>query len=215
MDDSTRDPIVHDLARSTSEAMKRRTIVVVAASLMAALVVALWSVLSTPTGGFTPTGEIESTFADSVGGNEGIETLKNPTRVEAHRIKHRGDDYSDYKNYEVISEAVPVSNELATVLVRDLFTLKSFVGEPKKACMPNYGIRLSSLREDDRVEIYLCFDCALLLVVRNSSVVGGKDFGRIEENLLRVVKTLFPNDHEIQDLKTQWERAKARRRWLW
>ena len=177
----------------------KRILVALAVAVLAA---ALWVMFLIPSREIR---DIESIFADMLGGEGGIATLKAPDRVEAHRVKFDFATGYDPHNYKVTSVAVPVSHEVVTGIVDALFRLKSYVGEGKKMCSPNYGVRLTFHRENDRVEVFLCFECDILLVVRNGSITGGENFDEIHDDLLRVVKALFPNDREIQDFKRPWE----------
>lgn len=184
--------------------MKRRLVTLSAATFVVSLVALAWIMYPT-----TPL-VVEHTFTETLD-EAGLETLKRPTRIQAFRIKadltNRPDDPHDY---EVLSEAVPVPTTMAAKIVNLLITLKTFVGDPKVSCIPLYGVRLVFLRDDDRVDVFLCFECQLLLVAHNGVVTGGEGFGEIHGELLRAAKALFPKDREIQDLKTDWERLKSR-----
>jgi hypothetical protein len=184
--------------------MKRTMIGLTLVALAAVLVATLWMKFRA-----RPC-EIESSFADALD-LDGRKTLNEPTRVEAYRLHADQTNLPlDPQDYEIISEAIAVPHDMATEVSDALVTLKTYVGGPKKACVPIYGVRLTFHRGEDRVDVFLCFECGILVVAQNGSLKGGNDFDGIRDDLLRAVKTLFPKDQEIQDLKTHWQKIKSR-----
>jgi hypothetical protein len=74
-----------------------------------------------------------------------------------------------------------------------------------KACIPDYGILLTFHSNKKLVRIALCFKCDILGVFTDegddAESTGGGDFDPSHRKLVVLVKTIFPNDKEIQSLK--------------
>ena len=186
--------------------MRRKTIAIVGVVLAAAL---LATFLLNRKG---PPPQEDSSVFKLFGGKDGLMTVAHPTKVEAFRLKENikrdGTEFTDLNNnYEVTAGPVSVPETLATELSAVLILPQAYEREFHKACMPRYGVRLSFQRGSDHVDVYLCFECDMLLVTRNGLVTadrsspGGENFDPMTAILARAVKTLFPDDSEIQELK--------------
>ncbi len=137
------------------------------------------------------------------GGADGLRTVTQPTKVEAFRLKpnFKYDDtaFTDpNNNYDVIAGPVSVPENIVNELGTSLVSTQSYEWDIAKGCMPQFGVRLSFQRESDQMDVYLCLDCQILSVMRNGSVTGGGNFDPMNATLVRVAKSLFPNDPEIK-----------------
>ncbi|MBC7815619.1 MAG: hypothetical protein IAG10_01830 [Planctomycetaceae bacterium] len=149
--------------------------------------------------------EKQSSVTEMYGGVDGLMTVTHPQKVEAYRLKpnlkYDGTEYTDPNdNYEVIAGPALVPETVLAEVSAVLVSPRSYGWDYAKACMPRYGVRLSFQRGADQVEVYLCFECKILLVTRNASVTGGGNFDPMNATLVRAAQTLFPNDSEIKKL---------------
>lgn len=71
-----------------------------------------------------------------------------------------------------------------------------------KSCFPIYGVRVRFKTDEGTVDVNLCFDCDILTVVRDGVPVGGEDFDNARSELVALCKEIFPEDSEIQGLKS-------------
>ena len=72
----------------------------------------------------------------------------------------------------------------------------------EKGCRPDYGVRVKFSHDDKSIDALLCFSCKILMVYQDSELLGGSHFDTIEEELLEIVKQLFPHDDKTQELKS-------------
>jgi hypothetical protein len=136
------------------------------------------------------------------GGEEGMAILANPDKVEAYRLgKPTGPHHSiDLKDYPTISPPVAISTADLETLQR-LFTDRSSFRHYYKACIPTYGVRLDYVRGNKELQVLFCFECESLDCWLEGQLVGGADFDPVTDQLLRIVKSIFPNDPGIQTLQ--------------
>jgi hypothetical protein len=153
------------------------------------------------------------------GGDEVVETIKEPDRVQAVRIRLlEPEEQTDpeeggfaRENYRPLSEPVSVSAENVDLLARWLTSGSSYKWpeegvESAKACEPSYGVILLFERGDWHVDVWLCFECNVFVVYESEHdsatqfFGGGGDFDLIHDELADVMKSLFPDDEAIQQL---------------
>jgi hypothetical protein len=140
------------------------------------------------------------------GGGENMAIVREATRVEAYRLgpPPGGDPPRDYispLDYEVASGPAPVPAELAKEMSQALLSPEAYGWDYAKACgWPVYGVKLSFCQGSERVDVYFCFKCSVLAVVRDDRVLGGEDFDNAEQVFVKAVKKLFPDDAEIQKI---------------
>lgn len=144
--------------------------------------------------------------AEKFGGDEGLDVIKNPTKVEAFRITPRSADI-DWRDavpddHPVTAGPVPLSAADVEKVSAALVSPRSYYwGDKKKACKPVYGVKLSFFRGEDRIDVMLCFACRMLWLARNGVTTGGGNFDAIQPVLARAVKAAFPDDPLIQAIK--------------
>lgn len=136
------------------------------------------------------------------GGAENIAIVRDATRVEAYRVTLPGSDAPNEDtsplDYEITSDPVRLPTAMASELAKTLLSSDTYSGAAAACGPPIYGVKISFFRNAERVDVYFCFHCSVLRVVRDEQVYGGADFGNAEQVFVQAVKTLFPNDAEIQ-----------------
>lgn len=138
------------------------------------------------------------------GGLENMAIVREATRVEAYRLAPpEGVDpflvETSPLEYQAVAGPVAVKSDLAEMLQETLLSPQTYRWNAAKACgRPVYGVKLSFFRGSERVDVYFCFKCAVLRVVRDDQLLGGADFDHGERVFVDGVKELFPADAEIQ-----------------
>jgi hypothetical protein len=139
------------------------------------------------------------------GGAEGLAVVTMADHVEAYRITlPEGKEAGSVADTEYRATAGPValSKHQLSEVANALASSASYKWDSAKACgPPRHGVKLSFHRGASRIDVYLCFKCDELEVVRDGVLVGGEDFDPIRPLLLRMIKQLFPRDLTIQSLK--------------
>jgi hypothetical protein len=144
-------------------------------------------------------------LAAMFGGEDALETVRHPLRVEAYRlgrppaeIDNREADPSDYP---VVAGPVQLPKSLAEESSRALLSQGTYGWIGVKGCGPPvYGAQMTFLRGPDRIDVFFCFSCNFLLVRRNGRITGGEDFDDSRAVFVRAVKAAFPTDEVIQGL---------------
>ncbi len=176
--------------------MKRKTKAIVGVVLAAALLATFVMIRE------GPSLEKQSSVTKMFGGEDGLLTVTHPTKVKAYRLKSDPENLSpDLKDYDVSVGPVSVPDAVAAKVSAVLVSRRSYGWDYAKGCLPRYGVRLSFLRGSDQVDVYLCLECRILGVTRNGTGTGGEDFDPMNAVLVSAVKSLFPDDSEIQKLK--------------
>lgn len=141
------------------------------------------------------------------GGGANMRIVREATRAEAYRLAPPEGVDPQFTavsplQYEVTGGPVAASTELTELLKETLLSSATYDLEVAKGCgFPVYGVRLSFYRGDERVDVYLCFRCSDLAVVREETAYAPADFSRGKRVLLNAVKELFPQDAEIQAIQ--------------
>lgn len=139
------------------------------------------------------------------GGAENIAIVREATRVEAYRMALPEDDVPSEDtsplDYDIASEPVRVSAVMARELATTLLSSDTYSGAASACGPPLYGVKVSFFRDAERVDVYFCFHCSVMRVVRDERVHGGVDFGNAEQLFVQAVKALFPDDAEIQAIR--------------
>jgi len=129
-------------------------------------------------------------------------------QVTAQRLHWRNrneitpDILSNYKR----GPSVPVPMSQAQRLKRILQRSSSYYqGSNAKACIPDYGVLFTFRSGDRAVQVALCFNCDMLGIFdggddKARSVNSLPDFDPMRGRLVAIVKKVFPDDAEIQEL---------------
>jgi hypothetical protein len=141
------------------------------------------------------------------GGGENMAIVRDATRVEAYRVtpppgSNPMERYTSPLDYEVVSDPVAVPAEMAREMSQALLSPETYNWGSAKACGgPVYGVKLSFFQGAERVDVYFCFQCSVLAVVRDDRVFVGEDFDNAEQVFVQAVKKLFPDDAKIQAIR--------------
>jgi len=140
------------------------------------------------------------------GGLENMAIVREATRVEAYRLAPpEGVDPflvdTSPLEYQTTAGPVTLNSDLAETLQATLIAPQTYQRDAAKACgRPVYGVKLSFFRGSERVDVYFCFKCAVLRVVRDDQLLGGANFDHGERVFVDAVKELFRQDAEIQKI---------------
>jgi hypothetical protein len=146
----------------------------------------------------------EEQLIRQLGGPDSVEAIRNPDRVEAVLLKPPDDKNSfDALAYKAVSDAVPVSNDVAASISRTLTTPHRQISGAK-SCIVRYGVRVSFSAGPNRSDVYFCFECAILEIVFNGKSVGSMHFDVIYEQLITDALKIYPDHEGLAKLKEQW-----------
>jgi hypothetical protein len=138
------------------------------------------------------------------GGNDGLQTVLAPERVEAYRVAARtaNDDESGQiiGGAKILSGSVAVDSETARALSDILKDPHTYGWDFAKGCKFDPGVAVRFTAGASTVDVILCFHCEELQVYLNEQNVGGEDFDAATAKLAAIVKRIFPDDEEIQKL---------------
>jgi hypothetical protein len=139
------------------------------------------------------------------GGSTGLSALKYADRIEAYRIGKPSDpdNWQGLLDFPITTGPITISQSEAETLRRTLQDRNSYLWDTAKGCIPVPGVRLDFIRGDDRLSVLLCFECDILENFVNGKFVGGEDFDNVRPILVRIVRSLFPDDPKIQSLPEQ------------
>jgi hypothetical protein len=145
----------------------------------------------------------EDRIAISLGGAEVIEILRHPDKVEAVLLEKPGSFGSGRPaDYRERAESANVPLDIAK-RIADILTTEHRQHTAPKGCQPTYGVRLRYIAGDERVDIYLCFECATLQVLQNDQSVGWMNFDLIWTDIMHDVRRVFPNDPGLAVLEKE------------
>lgn len=171
---------------------------------VAAIVILLWFCLVP--GSRSNRNEMDFDHLFGVGGRKVVEEAE---RFEAFTLQPltasvnwQNAKLSDFKARDKSAlESKDLTRRIATALLDpNSYRPK---GGSAKACIPQYGVKLSFSRANDRVDVLLCFECDIMATFRNGAgeMESGQSFDDGRAELLRLVKLLFPDDRLIQSIK--------------
>jgi len=158
---------------------------------------AFWLSVSRPT---------ESQLIESLGGAQVAEVIKNSQRTEIALIEPPDDKQSHPANEFV--ETVK-SQEVPTTIAADLRRIlldpnENLHDETAKGCVPRYGVRVRFVAGQDRVDVYFCFECAIMEFYFNDKPVGGNDFELAYRQLISDIRKIYPAHEGLAKLKARW-----------
>jgi len=139
------------------------------------------------------------------GGPEAMAALGAPDSPQAWRttaefaVKKGTETNGKLADYIILNGPVPVkesiSKAIAGLLKKDIYEWNMAMG-----CEPIPGVAIEYTKGADKLLIFFCFECDILLTYLNGKRVGGEDFDRIHRALANEVKKILPNDPAIQKL---------------
>lgn len=140
-------------------------------------------------------------FKSLFGGQEAQDVVAKPTKVQAYRLTEFSPPRATVKEFKMTGDPVAVDDALVKSMTQLLLDEKSYKWGTGKACEPNYGVRLEFIQGDKTTDVLFCFDCKILGVYVNGKDVGMAGFDDVHTPFVKLVKTMFPKDKEIQELK--------------
>ena len=139
------------------------------------------------------------------GGPDGMAALSAPDQVRAWRttaeyaVKKGTVTQGKLGDYLILRGPVPVEAqigaEISAILQKDIYEWNM-----AKGCEPIPGVAVEYTKGANKVLIFFCFECDILLTYLNGNRVSGEDFDRAHSSLAVLIKKIFPNDSEIQKL---------------
>jgi hypothetical protein len=139
------------------------------------------------------------------GGEESLDIVVHPRRVEAYRLGALPElvnwQNATLSDYPMTAGPVEVPAAISSELSKTLSAAGSYGWDYAKGCAPRYGVGITFRGSVNRIDVLFCFECDVLLVARDGSIIGGEDFDDIRPSLVRAVKVLFPSDSVIQNLR--------------
>lgn len=140
------------------------------------------------------------------GGTDTVDLVRTADKVEAFRIN--GQRRSSFDSIgqdilygcKVLSEPIPVDRETHAELAAVLADSDTYFWIGGKKCKPQPGVALRFTKGQETLDILLCFECDILEINDGDGPVF-EDFDYGRARLVAVVKQLFPNDADIQNLK--------------
>ncbi len=147
------------------------------------------------------------------GGPENLKVIQSPDKVEvwqtvgflksseAHDL-----EMSDYRKKGGTPLVVPDS--VAKSLSRTLSHSYSYYSDrgSAKSCIALPGFVLGFTRGDREVDVFLCFECDIILVQVGETFKTEADFDPSHNDLLGLMKVLYPKDEKIQNLRERRRR---------
>ncbi len=103
--------------------------------------------------------------------------------------------------YPVATEPIPVDPAIAAAISHILTNRGNFPDDGTRfGCLPVYGVRVSFFSAADRVDVYFCFECAMLAIYLNDQPVGGFRFDLPYRRLMAIVRKIFPDNERLAKL---------------
>lgn len=145
----------------------------------------------------------------ALGGKSVLQTIRHPDNVQAFRLRPQsvtelGEEQTNAEgqkvgDFEIVGDAIEVPAAVAKTIGSILASPESYAWH-RKGCIPNYGVRLSFHRDHSRIDILFCLECDIFIVFQDGLWLAGGDFDPAHNLLLAELKSLFPDDKEIQGL---------------
>jgi hypothetical protein len=143
-------------------------------------------------------GSVEVLFDGDLGG---LTTVADPDRLEIVRLGRKlanGDPLSLSEVYPLVGEPISAPDPIRRTITSALLSPHSYAWGVGKNCDPEYHACLSYFRGDDRVDVFVCLGCRFILVVHNGYTIYGENVDFCQPQLLRALRTLFPDDETLK-----------------
>lgn len=162
--------------------------------------------------------ELDSRVLKLFGGAEGWKPLADPVRVEAFRVDpvSRGEktdpdstnlEQQQFAGYPILSGPTVVDQETAQSLARTLSRPSTYGWDFAKGCEFSPGVGIRFVGSSATMELLFCFSCDEFKIVRDGKTVGHEDTDGARTALVNIARKIFPDDKEIQNLRTAEEQA--------
>ena len=139
------------------------------------------------------------------GGPEAMAALRAPDSTQAWHtttkfaVKEGAETKGKLADYVILNGPVPVKESISTAIA-SLLKKDIYKWNMAKGCEPIPGVAVEYTKGANKVLIFFCFECDILLTYLNGNRVSGEDFDRAHSSLAVLIKKIFPNDSEIQKL---------------
>jgi hypothetical protein len=136
--------------------------------------------------------------------NTGLTVLSDAERVDAYLLGRLPGNINWQRavvtDYPPLGRPTTATDAQTKMLQSTLLDENNFEFGIAKACVFEPGVRMDFIRGADKLQILICFECDSLQSFLNGLPVGGEDFDTGRPELVRMVKTLFPDDPGIRKL---------------
>jgi hypothetical protein len=137
-------------------------------------------------------------------GEKAIALLEKANKVEAFRIEEKqtqktGDDY--IAGYRIIGKSKNLGEKFPAKLRAALFEEKIYFGQAARCFDPGVAFRI--WHDKQAIEVVICFHCTNFTVGMAGEKAGSHGFGPRLEPFLALAKEAFPDDADIQGLKSK------------
>ena len=164
-----------------------------------------------PAGADRPPARPEKTMArslDQLWTEPGLATLKAATRVETFRVDPGyglGTNKTQIGGYGISSTGKEQGKEFASKLSAILLKPETYFFEKAKRCMFQPGVAYRLWKDQDAVEVVVCFSCDEIEVFVKDGAgkithYSGEDFDNARAGMVALARQAFPNDKEVQSL---------------
>jgi len=137
------------------------------------------------------------------GGREAYGTIANPDRVEAWLLTS---SYAEPSHREKEDRAGPINLTRTaakafsgTLLNFDSYCWARARGQ-QKGCIIDYGARLRFTRDQDSVDIHLCYECGVIGITHQGHS-RQEDFDPSYDAFVRALQAVFPSDNVVRKLQ--------------
>lgn len=137
------------------------------------------------------------------GNSQGLSALNHAERIDVYRVEapaNRNTPGNALEDFPIIRGPVVISQADADLLLATLQNQKSYLWEVRKACIFSPGVRFDFIRGRDQLSVLLCFECDTLVNYLNGKMVGGGNTDNARPALVRIARSLFPDDPKIRSL---------------
>lgn len=144
------------------------------------------------------------------GNQQNYDAVVSSQKVTAQLLhkQHKSQDEAKLEKLEgYTSDAeIPVSPADIEKIKKILRSPSSYRWNVASSCIPDYGVLLNFHSDQRSVQLAFCFNCDLMGVFSGEEtpvkrVSAGTIFTPMRAQLVPMMKTLFPNDRNIQELK--------------
>jgi len=154
----------------------------------------------------------QPTYAELIkdlGGEEVAAVLRHPNQTESVLLDPPAFDETrethDFAahNLKVASDITVVPDEIAADVSQTLLSPDQLREALPKSCIPVYGVRMSFFQKENRVDVYFCFECAILAIYLNDKPVGGHAFDFCYRRLMSDVRKIYPRNERLAKLAAE------------
>ena len=132
--------------------------------------------------------------------------MNHADRMEAYRVETPADRNSSsnaLEDFPIIKGPIAISQSDAQELHATLQDRNSYLWDLKKGCEIIPGVRFDFTRGNDRLSVLVCFQCDMVVNYLNGKIVGGGNTDKVRPTLVRIARSLFPDDPAIRSLAEQ------------